>query len=175
MKKTRITEKDIYLYVFNPFLLEPGKSDYIGRGHFSKEIEFYSGLKEFLDDEITDDLRKRISSKISAYKDYRPSSLLPIPEIKKETEITRLAAETPVRIPAVESKTFVSGDKSYLVRLIKSGDISSIYVFSSNSAVLKNFFITLYPERRKIAVESNGSPVILNEKINIDSIDISFS
>jgi len=181
--KDKITEKDLFDFVFFPALLSKEKFLYLENSNdFSKEIEFFTELKRSLQKEISDEERILISKKIPAYSfDVSNSTakiihLYPVEVPKKKVKGLILAAASENNGKSkVTSRTFYDDNKTYIIKVINYENSSKIFVFSTLDEMIKNFDIIILPQKLKYHLKDNTEPLLLDFNIDPENIVLEFN
>jgi hypothetical protein len=181
--KDRITEKDLFDFVFFPFLLSKEKFLYLENSNdFSKEIEFFTELKKSLRKEISDEERILISQKIPAYsfgvsnKVANVIHLYPVELPKKKVKGLILAAASENNgKPKVTSRTFYDDNKTYIIKVINYENSCKIFVFSTQYEVIKNFDLVIAPQNLRYHIDDNTVPLELNFNVLPESVTLEFN
>ena len=142
--RNEITEKDIFDFVFYPESITKEKGKFLeASSDFREEVEFYSSVKESLSDELNLQVKKKLSSKIKAYKLENIIYLYPVEEYthKKPSNNLVLAAASPEDKPKISSKTFYDEEKTYIIKVINYEKSSKVFVFSTQYELIKDFDI----------------------------------
>lgn len=172
-----IDEQDIFNFVFFPNnvseektkLLETDKS-------FSEAIEFYNQLKLNSERELTNSVKKKLAEKIPAYKLTHVIVLHPLNALTLRTQNdSRMAAATRELIPKTTTKTFVDSDKDYLIKVLNYGNETKVFVFSTKDEEVKNFDIVIEPQNLKFHFEDNSEPLIINQSVDAEKIQLKFN
>lgn len=172
----KITERDIFNFVFYPELVRGEIKSFLGSIENSNDtIIFYKELKSSLNEPIENNLKKKISQKISAYKYKDAIQLFPIDEIKKKKNGIVLAAASEEEKPKIITKTFYDADKTYIIKVINYSSSAKIFVFSTQQEVIKDFEIIVLPENKKYHCKDNSLPLELNSPVEAESIQIEFN
>ena len=173
----KITERDIFNFVFYNDLLSTEKREYIEEsGNFSKGIRFYQSLKEAINQNLSVEIKNFISEKIPAYNPIK-FKLYPIKDVKskKKNSNLTLAADSPETNTKMEASTFIDEEKRYLAKLLVSDKSSKIYVFSTNDEQLENYKLIIHPSNKIFEQINNSQPLIVDSPIEVSSIEIQFN
>jgi hypothetical protein len=172
-----VTEKDLFNFVFFKETLEEGKLHQILENKLYQDaVKFYLSMKEFMEKEITFELKRKIASKISSYQLKNTFILFPFNEEKViKKNIIRFAAASAKEDEEIIAKTFLDEGKNFLIRFIKGKSGSKIYVFSTKNNIIKNFEIVLHPKEYKFRMENNSEPIILASQEIPESVEIKFN
>lgn len=181
--KDKITEKDLFDFVFFPALLPKEKYFYLDNSNeFSEEIEFFTELKKSLKRELTDEERILISKKIPAYSidvsnnTSRIIYLYPVELPKKKINGLILAAASENNDKSkISSRTFYDDNKTYIIKVINYENSSKIFVFSTLDETIKNFDIIILPQKLKYHLDDNTEPLLLDSNIEPENIVIEFN
>ncbi len=172
----KITERDIFNFVFYPGLLNKEIKAFLASIEESSDaITFYKELKSELEDNLTNEIRAKIKNKIPAYHPLNIIDLHALKETKdKRQNGSRLAAASTELKPKMTTKTFVDNDKEYLIKVLNYGDKTKVFVFSTKDEVVKNFDIIIEPHNLKFHFEDNSEPLKINHLIDAEKIEIRF-
>lgn len=176
--KNNITEQDLFNFVFYPDLISKDKERYLkSLQDFREEIEFYSELKESLNEKLSFEIRKKITSKIDVYKPENIIYLYPVEEYqnRKISNNVRLAAASPEEKPKVSSKTFYDEEKTYIIKVINYEKNSRVFVFSTQYEMIKDFELKILPQNLIYHISDNSSPLELDFNVEPESISLEFN
>lgn len=172
-----IEEQDLFNFVFYPERISSDKKNIIECDNTLNEaLDFYKQLKINSNRERSDSLKKMIAKKIPAYTSANVISLYPLkaPVIQKRNQ-NRLAAGSIDLSPKMTTKTFVDNEKEYLIKVLSSEEKTKIFVFSTNDEVVNNFDIMIEPQNLKYHLDDNSEPLQLDQVIEVEKIQLSFS
>lgn len=174
----KISERDLFNFVFFRYLVEDEKVKYLETTDlFKEEIELLSSFKEAEAKELPPDLKIKLSKAIPYYKLSNVVELYPVTvkKFRKRNDgILRFAADSAELQPKTSSQTFSDENNRYLIKLIKSGNDTKIYLFSTKNEVLKNIELTVEPQNLKFYMEDNYKPLELKNFTNIQKIKLEF-
>lgn len=176
-KNIIIDEQDLFNFVFYPDLLSENKRKKILNDEsLSDVIEFYKQLKSNSARELSNSLKKAIAKKIPVYSFVNVITLYPlkVPQIVKK-EKHRLAARSVDLAPKMTTKTFIDNEKEYMIKVMSYEKSTKIFVFSTNDEVVNNFDITIEPQNLKYHFDDNSEPLQLDQVIEVEKIQLSFS
>jgi hypothetical protein len=170
--KENITEIDLFNFIFFRNLLDEDKKKAIMlEEKFKESIDFYAGMHKELSKDLSLAARKKIASLIPTYKLTDKVELFPIGFTKMATKRnTYVAAANENLNPGFISMSLTDEEKSYLARIVCQHTHCQLFIFSSNNSIIKNFDVTLYPQRKKYHFEDNTKPVELNAEPNIEKL-----
>jgi hypothetical protein len=172
----KISERDIFNFVFHPDLvMQEIKSFLVSIEDSNDAIVFYKELKESLKSDLSIEIKKKISEKISVYIFSNIIDLYPLEEIKKKRNSTILAAASVDEKPKIITKTFYDADKTYIIKVINYSENAKIFVFSTQQEVIKDFEIIILPENKKYHCNDNSLPLELSAPVEAESIQIEFN
>lgn len=175
-KELKVTERDIFDFVFYPDLVREEIRLFLASIENSTDaIIFYKGLKSSLETPLDDNIRQKLAEKISAYQYKNVIQLYPVQELKKKRNGIVLAAASVEEKPKIITKTFYDADKTYIIKVINYSDNSKIFVFSTQQEVIKDFEIIILPENKKYHCNDNLVPLELSAPIEAESIQIEFN
>ena len=73
------------------------------------------------------------------------------------------------------SATFLDEEKRYLIKLHNFKNSAKIYVFSTSEEKLKNFKIIIQPSNKIFEQTDNSKPLLIDESIEVSSIELQFN
>lgn len=176
--KHKITEKDLFDFVFFPELLSSEKLSYLKSSNdFSNEISFFVELKNSVESELTIEDKKLIAEKITSYKPVEIIQLFPvnIPKKRKVNGLVFAAASEINDKPKVTSRTFYDDNKTYIIKVINYENTCKIFVFSTQYEVIKNFDIIITPQNVRYHIDDNTIPLELEHNVDPESIILEFN
>ena len=174
----QITERDIFNFVFFREEFPEEKKDYLKNSlMFKEEIEFYSSIKNSLNEDINFETKRKIASKISAYKPVNVIQLFPVTEHYKPKHSNGLvlAAAAEVEKPKVSTKTFYDEDKTYIIKVINYEKSSKVFVFSTQYELVKDFHLNILPQNLKYHIPDSSIPLELDFIVEPESISLEFN
>ncbi len=87
----------------------------------------------------------------------------------------RLAAASETElIPRINIKTFIDDSRDFIIKVLESETNTKIFVFSTQNLIINNFKIFIEPQNLELYFNDNSQPLILSDKLEIDSIKIFF-
>lgn len=176
IKELKITERDIFNFVFYPALVREEIRLFLASIENSTDsIIFYKELKSSLEIPIDNNIKQKLAEKISAYKFKNVIQLYPVQELKQKRNGIVLAAASVEEKPKIITKTFYDADKTYIIKVINYSENSKIFVFSTQQEVIKDFEIIILPENKKYHCNDNSLPLELNAPVEAESIQIEFN
>ncbi|RJP61802.1 MAG: hypothetical protein C4539_19330 [Ignavibacteriales bacterium] len=170
--KENITEIDLFNFVFFKHLLDEEKKQIIMlEEKFKESINFYSGMHNELSKDLSLAARKKIASLIPSYRLTDKVELFPIGFTKMATKRNTYVASADESLnPGFISMSLTDEEKSYLARIVCQHTHCQMFIFSSNNSILRNFDVTIYPQRKKYHFEDNTKPVELNAEPDIEKL-----
>lgn len=172
----KITERDIFNFVFYPGLLNKEIKAFLASIEESSDaIAFYKELKSELENNLTNEIKAKIKNKIPA---YHPLNLIELyalkePKVKKQNG-SRLAAASTELKPKMTTKTFVDNEKEYLIKILTYGNTTKVFVFSTQDEIVKNFNIVFEPQHLKFHLDDNSEPLKVDNLLEVEQIHIEF-
>lgn len=176
--RNKITEKDIFNFIFYPESINTEKAKFLQTSsEFKEELEFYASVKKSLSDELYIETRNKIAAKINVYKPENIIYLYPIEEHhnKKISNNLVLAAASQEEKPKISSKTFYDEEKTYIIKVINYDKSSKVFVFSTRYEMIKDFNLIILPQNLKYHISDNSIPLDLDFNIDPESISIEFN
>lgn len=165
-----ITERDIFKFVFSPELLPQEKREYLenNRERFKEEIELCISLKNDSYVSEADNIAKRVESYIGSYKIVE---LFPTDErLENNVKKLRLSAASAKLTQKVNYSSFADSDSNNVIKIIKTGDQTLMYVFSLQS--VSKAKVTFFPSETTYIVENISQPLEILEEKNIEKINV---
>ena len=162
----RISEQDIFYYVFYPDQLITDKKEFLDahREEFKEQIEFCNALKEFkFNSENTGETISFNQQKV----ELRPINF----KATDPFNILTLAAASSELSKKIETKTFTDENSQYLVRLVSTEDEKRLYVFSKTKS-FKSAKLTMLPSNKSYTVDSPDSSILIDTIENVEKISI---
>lgn len=174
----KITEKDIFNYVFFSEGLSKEKIVYLEDSPiFKEEIEFYSSIKNSLNEDINFETKRKIGAKIDSYKPVNIIYLHPVTEHYKPKRSNGLvlAAASEAEKPKVSTKTYYDEDKTYIIKVINYEKSSKVFVFSTQYELVKDFHLNILPQNLKYHIADSSIPLELDFIVEPESISLEFN
>lgn len=164
----KITEEDIYKFVFSPKTLEKDKFDYLteNRDRFKNEIALCTDLKESALEKDADSLTNSIIERISSHK-----RTLLLPQLSKSNEENgvKLAAASVTMTKRPDSMSFIDEEAKYVIRIVKTETDRLLYLFTNDNSV-KGYKIQLYPSEAVYQMADVSQPIEISEEDTISEI-----
>lgn len=176
--KNDITEKDIFEFVFYPESITKGKQKFLeSSADFREEIEFYSSIKYSLDVDLDFETKRKIASRISAYKPDNIIQLFPVTEHYKSKRSNGLvlAAASKEDKPKVSTKTFYDEEKTYIIKVINYEKSAKVFVFSTQYEIIRDFDLNILPQKFRYHLADNTAPLELDFNVEPESISLEFN
>ena len=166
----KITEEDIYRFVFSPESLSKDKFDYLtaNRERFKNEIAFCSELKNVSTSEEVRSITDAIYQKINS------STIIKLfPQITKPIEENgvKLAAASILKEKKPNSISFIDSKSKYLVRIVKTDSQYLLYLFTEEDAIT-SFRIRFNPSESVYQINDISQPIEIIEEMHIEDITI---
>jgi len=168
-----ITEQDIFNLIFFPHLIDAEKKFIIeGSPEYKYLLDFYRNIKTDTEKPISEKVKHDLSLKINIYNHVRFFRLKKVEESKprRKREFAVLAAASADEKPEIIAKSFLDENNKYLIRVIKTKDITKIYSFSSDEQEIKNFKLTILPSGKEFMMADNNSPLELKEELEFEEV-----
>lgn len=169
-----IDGKDIFNYVFYRGLLDEEKLKYLERNeHNFESIEFYKNMKRKINGPVDQEIKEKLAAKSEVYKIPKIITLYPVDDKieKKPSDVPILAAASAPEEAKVSAQTFIDESKTFLIRLLRIGNITKIFAFPITHTDIESFKITLHPEENSFIV-NNNEPFEIEGKHNVESISV---
>lgn len=171
-----ITEYDLFLFVFHPDQLSDTQKEYIaGNSGFSETIEHFKELAMHAKEELTDQDKDLLKSKIGA---YRPADniiyLFPArthSETKKQPKVVYRAASVEVE-EKLTTKTFFDEKKHFMVKANINHRTTKIYIFSGTGETLRNISIRIHPGNTLHHLDDNTQPLVLEGRVEVEHLSL---
>ena len=173
----KIEEKDIFNYIFYPDSIMAEQADFIkDNKEYKSIIELYNNIRNDMEKGITSEQKKKIASKISDYRYQRIITLYPVKNKIKPTvsEVPILAAASAKKEPQVKAQTFIDDEKGYVLRLVRIGESSKVYIFPIHKSNKEKLNITLKPSDHNFEIKDLSVPLEINDLPPVDSISIEY-
>lgn len=170
----KITEKDIFNYVFYPGELEKDKLEFIEkfRTDFQEQIEICeasmgaSSLGEL-------ESRQKLYSILNLKRDSIVIEFVKTEHRRKTSEENyKLAAASPNPIEQVITDTFINEKEKYLIKVVTSQIENKIYLFNENGTEIHNYQLILSPSGKIISQKSNSIPSVVSPADKIENIKL---
>lgn len=171
-----ITDYDLFLFVFHPDQLSDTQKEYIARNNrFSETIEHFKELAMYAKEELTDQDRDLLRSKIGV---YRPADniiyLNPArtnSETKKQPKVVYRAASVEVE-EKLTTKTFFDEKKHFMVKANINHRTTKIYIFSGTGETLRNISIRIHPGNTLHHLDDNTQPLVLEGRVEVEHLSL---
>lgn len=170
-----ITEQDIFNLIFYPHLLDDEKKFIIESSpKYNYMINFYRLIKTGSEKQLSEKAKHDMSLRISIYDHGRFFRLKKVEELKpkRKSEFPILAAASADEKPQIVAKSFLDDNNKYLIRVIKTKDITKIYSFSSDEQEISNFKLIIMPSGKEFLMENNSVPLELKEDLEFKEIHL---
>ena len=165
-QNSRITEQDIFNYIFYPDVLETDKKNYLDvhRQDFSEQIDFCIELNK------TDNVKEEMLE--PAQQQVRIIQLYPVRlSINNNNNQLTLAAGSSELSKRIETKTFTDDNSQFLVRLVAADGEKKLYIFSKNKE-FKEAKLTIFPSQKSFRISSFDLPIKIDNLEEIEKISI---
>ena len=157
----KITEQDIFNYVFYPEELGHGIIEYIdlNKNLFKEQIEFCENIHVEL-------------NKLKA-ENNNIITLKKMPPIKIEQKSTYyLAADSMSLDKSIKTETFINADNNLIAKVISYSSKTKIFILNEKNNTIKNFKLIVKPSNISYNIPNISEPIELPAGIEIESIDI---
>lgn len=88
-----------------------------------------------------------------------------------ELPLLRLAAKSIAIEETIDEKTFVDKDSRYLIKILKWGAVSKVYIFSKED-IPDTMKIKIEPGSKTFKIDASKQPLIIKEEFNIDTVEL---
>ncbi len=172
----KITDHDLYLFVFRSDLLSDAQKEYIsGNSSYNETIEHFKELAMHANEEITGNDRELLTSKIGVYRPCDNIIYLSPPrtnsEITKQPKVVYRAASIQVD-EKLTSKTFFDEKKLYMVKANINHRTTKIYIFSGTGETLRNITIHIHPGNTTHHLDDNTQPLVLEGRVEVEHMSL---
>lgn len=167
----RITEKELFTYIFYPDELSEDIFNYISKNisKFSREIEMLAQLKKILDEEVPENVMKKISDKIEQREKIIEVKLSKLEEdYKTFSAAFFLAAQSNEVKSNFKSETYVDEEKRFLIKIISDVKKCRIFFFDNENEKKSRYFLRIYPIMKTIKLNSTRPIITENFPHNSD-------
>ena len=161
-----IDERDIFNYVFFRDLLDEEKLKYLERNeHNIEQIEVYKNMKQKISGPVDHEIKEKLAAKSEVYKISKIISLYPVDDKieKKPSDVPILAAASAPEEPKVSAQTFIDDEKGYVIRLVRMGESSKVYIFPIHKSNKEKLNITLKPSDHNFEIKDLSVPLEIND------------
>lgn len=170
-----ITEQDIFNLIFFPHLIDAEKKFIIeGSPKYKYLLDFYRNIKTDIEKPISEKEKHDLSLKINIYNHVRFFHLKKIEDSKprRKREFAVLAAASADEKPEVIAKSFLDENNKFLIRVIKTKDITKIYSFSSDEQSIQNFKIKILPSGKEFLMKDNSAPLEIKDDLEFEEVHL---
>lgn len=170
----KITEKDIFNFIFSPGELESDKYSYIeiNKNDFAEQIEYCIQLKNDADKSQIEPPEKLYSLTSLVKK----KKVIDFMKIEKKTnraaENYKLAAASPELEDKVITDTYINQKEKFLIKVVSTNESNKIYLFNETGSEVNNFQFILSPSGRILSQETNNIPAVVNPPDKIENIKL---
>ena len=157
----KITEQDIFNYVYYPEKLEHRVIEYIDLNKilFKEQIEFCKNTLSEL-------------NKIKPESD-NIITLKKLPPLKIEQKPSYyLAADSVSLEKSIKTEPFISAENNLIAKVISYNDKTKIFILNEKNDTIKNFKLIIKPSNLSYDINNNSEPIELPAGLEIESIDI---
>jgi hypothetical protein len=168
----RITEKDLYKFVFYPEEIPEEKYEYIlsNCDLFDEQLELLKKIKlnqknplsEEILEQIKGKIQKRKNDNVTLYKDTFMS----------KSGFATLAAKSPEMISEINSSSFRDSENSYLIKLNTTKTRTKLYLFTNEDYSDRKFELKFNPSGKVIKFSQTDLPIEIEPIENINEIII---
>ena len=157
----KITEQDIFNYVYYPEKLDSKVIEYIGLNKklFEKQIEFCKNTLSELNN------IKNKNSKLITLKKLQSLKIEQKPSYY-------LAADSVSLDKSIKTETFINADNNLIVKVISYNDKTKIFILNEKNDIIKNFKLIVKPSNISYNIKSSSEPIELPAGLDIEGIDV---
>ena len=169
----RITEKDLFTYVFYSDNLSEDKRNLIisNLDKFTAELDLLKNIKAGLNEPVPKSILERIHKKID-YIENKNIYLLEKIETITDSEYLILAADSPEKNASPKTETFVDSNNKFMCKIISTNEANKIYIFSNLDDEDLEFDITIFPSKENYIVNNKDMPIVLSPKQIINQMKL---
>lgn len=167
----KVTEKELFTYIFYPDELSDDLFTYISKNisKFSREIEMLAQLKKILDEEVPENVMKKISDKIEQREKIIEVKLFRLEEDYKTFSAAYfLAAQSNEIKSNLKSNTYVDDEKRFLIKINSDVKKCRIFFFDNENEKKSRYFLRIYPIMKTIKLNSTRPIITENFPHNSD-------
>ena len=168
IKILKVTEKDLFIYIFYPDKLSENTFKYINKNteKFHSELELLSDMKANMNSPLPGEVSSKIMSEIESYEGKQEIFLYK----SKETQPSEFLLEASSgEDPNALTETFQDENKLILVKIVSQKKKSKIYFFSKNTDKELPVYLRFYPSFKTFLVNLDA-PLVIDRIINISKI-----
>ena len=168
--ETKITERDIYKFVFSPESLELEKRNYLtaNRERFKSEIEYCLALKKNSNFKESQEIVESVISRLNSNNIIELMSNS-ISHKAKDTKL-KLAADSLTLSTKTHSFSFSDSTSDHVVKIVNTNSQSLLYFFSSE--LIPKARITFLPSETAYTIEDTSKPLEILDEENIERVII---
>ncbi len=170
---TKITEEDIFKYVFYLESLDAEKKSFINDNYskYVQEIEFCREMKSEEEIELPQIIIDKLLSRIC--ENSKIITLYPQIEKKNEQKMF-LAAASNTEEYQISSLTLIDKNSDYLIKILNYNQHSEIFVFSNDFSPINKFNLTILPQSLKLSNEDSAKLITTEKLANIEKIELHY-
>lgn len=167
--KIKISEEDIFKFVFNPESLVTEKLNYLSQNqdHFAKEIEFCKGMN-LVDDNVAESVAANVIQKIN---NQNIIELFPQDDVHLNEQGIKLAAASASAKQSKLQTSFSDAELNYLIRLVSTNSQLLLYFFTNDKGK-KQFRIKFFPSENEYVINDTSIPIEILEESTIQKVVI---
>ncbi len=157
----KITEQDIFNYVYYTAKLSPEKQQYIksNRNFFEKQIT------------LCEDTFSALNQEKSALNNIIILNKKAALNLQKEQEYF-LAADSISLDKSIRTETYTDSKNNFLVKVIFYQDKTRLFIFNEENKPIYNFRLNIKPLNRTYQIENSSEPIELPAGLEINSIEL---
>lgn len=173
----KITEQDIFNFVFYPEILDKDKRAAIeSDSRLKSHIDFYTSIKSSMNQEVPERIKKKIHDKISEYSSKKRITLWYSNDSFDSDDVTlKLAAKSFDSDESPKISNFIDSERKALIKVQHFTTSTKLFLLSNESETLQNINLTIYPQKQSYFLTTSENPLIIDEEItDIESIELEY-
>lgn len=173
----KITERDIFNYVFYPEVLEEDKKKYIETSDkLQSQVDFYSSIKSSMNQEVPERIKQKINEKIKAQNAKKRIMLSPINQLDAPQEVAiKLAAKSIEPDEYLKIVNYSDTEQQFLAKIQSYDQHTKIFIIPVDTKTISDISLTIYPQKISYHLESSNEALVIDEAIdNIEFIEIAY-
>lgn len=166
--KIKISESDIFKFVFNRESLSKEKLDYLTQNHnlFEKEIKFCIELNSTIDSSV----ESITNAVVSQLRHQNITELYPREDYQVVEQGIKLAAASASVVPIKLPASFSDANLNYLIRLVPTINQLLLYFFLNKTEEKRQYRIKFMPSEKVYTISDPSKPIEILEEKEIQKI-----